>query len=296
MLLPSAPISTRSHIEQDINLLEYGLVGEERILFELRNSHIPMYVLHDVYIEHEGLTAQIDFIVITPKINFIIECKNLFGNIEINEKGDFIRTIYYGKAYKKEGIYSPITQNKRHLDLIRQIKIACRGNIVTKTIVDKSFDSFYKGIVVLANPKTVLNDKNAPKEIKSQVIRADNLVEYINTSNKASKEIASSDAEMKQAAEKFLDMHTENPNDYCAKYKLENIETNAKSFAPVKKDIQKMSKAKPIAAMTSKTAPICPKCNVPMVLRTATKGERSGKKFWGCTNYPKCRSIVNVEE
>ena len=35
--------------------------------------------------------------------------------------------------------------------------------------------------------------------------------------------------------------------------------------------------------------PICPKCDVPMVMRTASKGKNEGRAFWGCTNFPKCR-------
>jgi len=33
----------------------------------------------------------------------------------------------------------------------------------------------------------------------------------------------------------------------------------------------------------------CPKCESELVLRTATKGLGAGKKFWGCSTYPKCR-------
>jgi predicted RNA-binding Zn-ribbon protein involved in translation (DUF1610 family) len=36
-------------------------------------------------------------------------------------------------------------------------------------------------------------------------------------------------------------------------------------------------------------APTCPKCGVPMVVRTASRGDRQGEKFYGCPNYPKCR-------
>jgi hypothetical protein len=39
------------------------------------------------------------------------------------------------------------------------------------------------------------------------------------------------------------------------------------------------------------SAPICPKCGIPMVLRTVSKGEHQGKQFWGCKNYPKCREV-----
>ena len=39
--------------------------------------------------------------------------------------------------------------------------------------------------------------------------------------------------------------------------------------------------------------PLCPKCGVQMVIRTAKKGNQRGEEFWGCRNYPKCREIVN---
>ncbi len=39
--------------------------------------------------------------------------------------------------------------------------------------------------------------------------------------------------------------------------------------------------------------PICPKCNIPMVMRTASKGKYEGKVFWGCPNFPKCRETVS---
>lgn len=218
----SAPPAVRPRIELDIKLLEYGLMGEDRILFELKNSHMPMYVLHDIFLEYNGLTAQIDFIVITEKVNFVIECKNLFGNIEIKSNGDFVRTISYGTQYKKEGIYSPITQNKRHLELIKQIKGDAKSNAITKALMERYFYNFYQGIVVLANPKTVLNDKYAKKEIKNQVIRADQLIAHIQKAIKASKELSSSDKGMRLIAERMLELHREPTADYFAKHETEN--------------------------------------------------------------------------
>jgi restriction system protein len=29
-----------------------------------------------------------------------------------------------------------------------------------------------------------------------------------------------------------------------------------------------------------------------MVLRKATKGKNAGNEFWGCSAFPKCRSVV----
>ena len=43
------------------------------------------------------------------------------------------------------------------------------------------------------------------------------------------------------------------------------------------------------------SSPRCPKCGSEMVLRTAKRGDNQGGKFWGCSKYPECRGIVNIE-
>ena len=297
-LFITAPVEIKSQIEQDIKLLRYGVFGEEQILFELKNSHMPMYILHDLYLEDEGLTAQIDFLVITEKANFVLECKNMIGNIEINNNGDFIRTIIYGKTYKKEGIYSPITQNRRHIELIKQIRSRTKSNFLTKVIFEKYFYTTYQGIVVLANPKTVFNDKFARKEVKEQVIRVDRLVEHMRQVNSKSKDEPSSDKQMAELASFFLSIHKENQTDYLAKYKFSTTaECGAKKIADEKTpDILPQPTQASAMVDNADSVPVCPKCNAPMVLRTATKGERIGKRFWGCSNFPKCRSIINTDE
>lgn len=41
--------------------------------------------------------------------------------------------------------------------------------------------------------------------------------------------------------------------------------------------------------------PVCPKCNSAMKLRIARKGSYTGKEFWGCSNFPRCKGIVNKD-
>ncbi len=103
-----------------------------------------MYVLHDINLEIDGLAAQIDYIVITRKTTFIIECKNLIGNIEIDSQGNFIRTYKFNGKYIKEGIYSPITQNERHLEVLTRLAKESKNNIVMKMLFEKTFDDNYK--------------------------------------------------------------------------------------------------------------------------------------------------------
>lgn len=201
-------------IAKEIAVVKAGIIGEDNILFELKNSGMDMVVLHDLYIESvSGASAQIDFLVLTPKINFVLECKNLFGNIEINSKGDFIRTIRCGGRYYKEGIYSPITQNQRHLQVLKERRSENDGKILAAW-KNYLFKDFFRGLVVLANPKTVVNDRYAKKEVKEQVIRADQLIETIKRMNKASKESASSLKDLKEMGERYLQMHIEKPITY----------------------------------------------------------------------------------
>ena len=48
------------------------------------------------------------------------------------------------------------------------------------------------------------------------------------------------------------------------------------------------------AANSEEPIPPCPLCGKPMVLRTALKGKRAGKQFWGCTGYPECIGLVDI--
>ncbi|MCK8058396.1 MULTISPECIES: nuclease-related domain-containing protein [unclassified Fusibacter] len=120
----------KAKLLQEMKMIEYGLLGEKNIAFELKNSHMPMFVLHDIYLESEDLTAQIDYLVFTRKLCFVIESKNMVGDIEINANGDFIRTTKFGHKKNREGIYSPITQNQRHLELMKKIRLDNADNIL----------------------------------------------------------------------------------------------------------------------------------------------------------------------
>ena len=82
-LKPLLNIEGQNIIKQDIKLLEYGIAGEKNIKFELKNSHMPMYILHDIYLEDGDLSAQIDYLVFTKKICFVIECKIFMGTLKL---------------------------------------------------------------------------------------------------------------------------------------------------------------------------------------------------------------------
>lgn len=214
-----APEGVKGKIEKELKIATLGELGENNIAFELKNSGIPMYILHDICLESEELSAQIDYIVVTRKVIFIIECKNLIGNIEINSQGNFIRTYNFNGRFIKEGIYSPITQNERHLEVLKRIKKESKSNFISKLLFDKYFNDNYKSIVVLANPKTVLNSGYAKKEIKDKVVKADQLISYIKEVNAKSELMALSDKEMKDVAERLLVLHNPSKLSFLKKYR-----------------------------------------------------------------------------
>ena len=283
----SLPATVEKQLEADIRAVKAGIAGEERIMYELRNSHIDMYVLQDLFLEHDGLTAQIDFLVLTRQRYFVIECKNLYGNIVVDERGNFIRTI---GGRKREGIYSPITQNQRHIKLIRAMKSADR-NAVLNFMLDKGFDDLYRSLIVLANPKTVLNDKAAPQEVRNKIIRADQLVATINNVNaeRGPYRDKTSMSTIQKTAEWFLEKDKGPGNvDYAAKYREMVLAATiaGASFDRPGRVEPPVAVASPLdigaepGPVEDSSAPLCPKCGAPMVVRTARRGQRAGNRFY----------------
>lgn len=275
-------------LDKEIMMVKAGIAGEDAIMFELKNSGMDLVVLHDIYIEApSGNGAQIDFYVIAPHVAVIIECKNLYGNIEINNKGDFIRTISYGGKSYKEGIYSPIKQNERHLQVLKECKLEDAG-VFGKARINMFYDLNFKSLVVLANPKTIVNDKYAKKEIKSQVIRADQLISKLKEIDTvASKQIAKSSINsMREYGERMLQRNREERKDYFEKFEKLKAEYDAeRSDKP----------GKPNESVDQSEDMVCPKCGSKLVLRVAKKGENAGNQFYGCSAFPKCRYIQNLE-
>jgi predicted RNA-binding Zn-ribbon protein involved in translation (DUF1610 family) len=49
-----------------------------------------------------------------------------------------------------------------------------------------------------------------------------------------------------------------------------------------------------VAGKENNNSMACPKCGSLMVLREVKKGQKLGKKFWGCSGFPKCRYMAEI--
>ena len=275
-------------LERDIALAKSGIVGEKRVAFELKNAHYPLVFLHDLNLEHEGATAQIDFLVISPYNAFVLECKNLVGDIKVQRDGSFIRTFESGARRRREAIYSPVTQNARHVELMKAIIRAENGKLISGLIAGM-LDSYFHSVVVLANDKTVVSMTGAPAEVRRRVVRLDALVDHIKKADQVSKKTSERDSftRMQRSAQGWLKRSKPLQVDLAGKYAIKPVRNEADGS-----EAQGQSES-----VQQGEVPICPVCGSPMQLRTARHGAHKGQQFWGCSTYwaTRCPGIVEVE-
>ncbi|ABM04243.1 DNA-binding NERD domain-containing protein [Psychromonas ingrahamii 37] len=65
------------------------------------------------------------------------------------------------------------------------------------------------------------------------------------------------------------------------------LKTNLQHIKHVKVIVEAKQAPKVIEEKT------CPKCGTLMILREAKKGKNAGNQFWGCSNFPQCRTVVD---
>ena len=214
-----AKLGNTDKIDKDIKLLEYGIAGEKEIAFELKNANIGMYVLHDVTFECGGNKAQIDYLIITRGYSYLLECKNLVGNITVDANGQFKREYEYKGKKIIESIYSPYTQAVRHQDMLKKVWMENHSKLDNILFGKLNSGNFFRPIVVLSNSKSILNTKYAPKEIKNDILRADQLIKYIqNDIDSMDRVDLLSEKEIKKRAMVWLSRSVQNVTDISNKY------------------------------------------------------------------------------
>lgn len=210
---------------EELYIVKKGLEGENEIKYQLSKSNLGLYVLRDINIECEGLKAQIDYVVLSKAYCYFIECKNLVGNITVNEKGDFIREYNINNKKFKKGMYSPLRQVEAQRDVYKKIwnnRLSSNKviNMIKRFLAENNFTDTHRVLVVAANNETILNTKYAPKDINDKVIRADALVRKIQYDlDKSDKTIWYSKKEVEDWANTFIDMNVENKTNYFEYYK-----------------------------------------------------------------------------
>ena len=115
------PDATRAH--RELQRRRAGLRGEEQarylIDFEFAGND-NWAVLHDLRLEHAGLSAQIDHLLINRWLEtYVLETKHVHAGIKITADGEFLQWNAFRKTY--EGMPSPLEQNQRHIQVLSRV-------------------------------------------------------------------------------------------------------------------------------------------------------------------------------
>ena len=92
---------------------------------------------------------------------------------------------------------------------------------------------------------------------------------------------------MKELAQVYLSYHREPVHDYTKKYRDMIRDLPVENKAIKRKIVQNDKQDDSVV--------FCPKCGAPMRRLKVRKGPRAGKEMYGCSNYPQCSGVINIE-
>lgn len=292
--LPDVPATTKKKIEYEIAKMKRGFKGENECAFFLNGfvkDHPNRVVIHDLRIEDNGDVAQIDHLLINRSLDmFVLESKNYSHGFKILDNGEF--EYWNGKAYC--GMASPVEQAKRQMEILKRY-LAAHQIFPTRMGISLSpnLDFF-----VLCAPKSRIVRPKKETPISQKVVKADlfknmykkimdhtsflsNLKGAVNTVSKDT---------LVEIARNIAQGHVPLEKNYRAQFGITDEQVYG---APkVQEKPAEFKKSSPIPD----APPACPRCGSPMILRNATKGKNAGRSFWGCSTFPKCRGIINIDE
>ncbi len=221
----------------ELYIIKKGLDGENEIAYQLKKSNIGMYILRDIKVKYEDLTAQIDYVIITPVFIYYVECKNLVGNITVNEKGDFIRELNINGKIIKKGMNSPLTQVEAQREVLRKIWEK-NTSTIKKMFASSNYEYYRRVLVVAANQDTILNTSKAPSDMKYKVLRADSLTRQIQyeIDHRDRLDPIEYKKDMESIAQYYLDISSNDVVDYYNYYKEKYCNNNTVTVVDDLKD------------------------------------------------------------
>lgn len=280
--------------------------------------------LFNLYIPKEnGETTEIDVLMICSKGIFVFESKNYSGWIFGSENQRYwYQTLPKGRGNsQKDRFYNPIIQNQSHIKHLKALlgeKLPIRSIIVfsdrctLKSVHLRSYDIevIYRYDVVRVVKKWCgqmsdvclskgdianLYDKLYPYTQVDEFTKVKHIANiHANQEHRSGWQTAPlADISCEETSEEgesetvdIEDTTPMQPEETKTAPETQSAEVQAPN--PVKSEPDKLMNDEP---------PIlkCPKCGGNLILRTATRGANKGKQFYGCSNFPKCKYVKNLE-
>ncbi len=234
-----------------------SLAGYKRYLF---NLYVP---------KNNGETTELDVVLLHESGIYIFESKNYSGWIFGTESQPYwTQTLPTGRGKsQKNQFYNPILQNKGHLKWLQTF--LSDDNLPFYSYIVFSDRCELKNITLSSGKHYVVNRYNLFSAVQQNIAKAG-----IQLSAEKIDELFEKLYPLTQINEAEKIIHIRNIQQRTQNNFAQNI--SAAAAAP---NVEKT---------------LCPRCGGQLVMRIASKGERQGKKFLGCSNYPRCRYIENL--
>lgn len=233
------------------------LPGYKKFLF---NCYLP---------KRNGESTEVDLILLHESGIYVFESKNYSGWIFGTETQQYWTQSLpgrYGQAHKVK-FFNPILQNQAHLKWLGEY-LGIDSHFFYSCIVFGD-ECTLKDITLTSGRHYVTNRSNLFAAISSHI--------QLSITKLSPEQIDSL---------------------YAKLFPLTQVdaEQRAQHIKEVKEiqHKQEVAAQAPVASAQGSQDGICPLCGGRLVLRTATRGANAGNKFWGCSNFPKCRYIKNI--
>ena len=250
-----------------------GTIGEmltEEALdrFEKYNKDIYGKTLRNVYVpKSDTETSEIDVVYVTARGIFVVESKNYSGWIFGSEKDQYwTASLPAGKGKSiKNKFYNPLKQNDSHIKYLR--------GYLKQFYPDKDFKIF--SLIVFSERCEL---KSIPQSSSHIIIQRNNLYRTI-------KDIVKREE---------LSLTNEQVDEIYGK--LEGLTKVDKETKQAHIDVIKENYISSKAPTNKSEDLVGPLCSNRLVMRTAKRGDRAGKRFYGCSGYPKCGYTKNIDD
>ncbi|KAF5068958.1 Nuclease-related domain protein [anaerobic digester metagenome] len=262
-------------------IFDKGYYGEYLTVRCLEGISEKEKFLANVYLNKaakEGQTTEIDVVYINEYGIFVLESKNYSGWIFGNDKAKNWTQSLNKKVKNK--FYNPVFQNAGHISALKAT-LGSRFDDTYKSIIVFSERCELKNVTVQTPDVYVIKRNNIRKIVQSlsrtPVFTEDDISEIYSVLSARTKV----DEELKQKHIEDIknDIERPKPPSFVVKKEIEKEAVREEKRQPLEGDNK-----------------ICPKCGAHMVLRIAQKGANKGAHFWGCSKFPNCRAIEQVEE
>ena len=271
----------KGQIDREIKSLQPGDADEVSLTYILNNKFRDSrnwMLIHDLSLESDGQTIKIDHLLINRMMDFyLIESKSFTHDVLIDEEGGF-SYFYNNKPYSMK---SPIIKNKQNIACIKEYLES--NNLLPKRLgitIEPSFRDF-----VLVSTDSALEKPVKGLYDCSSVMSVDKFIDrFKDVDTKDYDDIADlakvvSQDNLQRMAEKLVLNHKPTAVDYVNKFSLKGST-----------DINDVDSDNDL------NQPVCPVCGSGMVKREAKKGKNAGKAFYGCSKFPKCRGVLELDD